>query len=57
MLGVFQLSKNIIDEIRALLKESEKNEDSAAAGYDDGWYSGEVNAYSKVLVLLEKEEQ
>lgn len=51
------MSKDIIDEIRALLKESEKNEDSAAAGYDDGWYSGEVNAYSKVLELLEKEEQ
>lgn len=42
------------DTIEQLLKESEKYSDNAAAGYDEGWYNGELNAYSKVLDIIEK---
>lgn len=44
----------IIDEIKGLLEEADKNADNAACGYDEGWYSGEGNAYEKVLEILEK---
>lgn len=40
--------------IKQLLAESEKYSDNAAAGYDEGWYNGEINAYSKVLDIIEK---
>ena len=42
------------DTIEQLLKESEKYSDNAAAGYDEGWYNGELNDYSKVLDIIEK---
>lgn len=40
--------------IKQLLAESGKYADNAAAGYDEGWYTGEINAYSKVLDIIEK---
>lgn len=48
--------ENIINEIKNLLKESQLNSDNSAAGYDEGWYNGEVNAYEKVLKLLKVEK-
>ena len=42
-----------INQIKALKEESLRNADNAAAGYDEGWYVGEDNAYEKVLELLE----
>ena len=42
------------DTINQLLEESEKYSDNAAAGYDEGWYNGEMNAYSNVLAIIEK---
>lgn len=42
------------DAIKQLLKESEKYSDNAAPGYDEGWYNGELNAYEKVLDIIEK---
>lgn len=49
--------ENAVKEITDLLKESEQNCDGAAAGYDEGFYSGESNAYSNVLNILEKAMQ
>lgn len=40
--------------IKQLLKESEKYSDNAAPGYDEGWYNGEMNAYSNILSIIEK---
>ena len=42
------------DAIKQLLKESEKYSDNAAAGYDEGWYNGEKNAYNNVLDIIKK---
>lgn len=42
------------DTIKQLLKESEKYSNTAAPGYDEGWYNGEKNAYEKVLDIIEK---
>lgn len=42
-----------INQIKALKEEALRNADHAAAGYDEGWYVGEDNAYEKVLELLE----
>ena len=36
------------DAIKQLLK------DNAAAGYDEGWYNGEKNAYNNVLDIIKK---
>ena len=36
------------------LEESAKNSNMAAAGYDEGWYAGEMNAYEKVFNFIEK---
>lgn len=43
-----------INEIKKLLEEANKNADNSACGYDEGWYSGEGNAYEVVLEILEK---
>lgn len=42
------------DTIKQLLEESEKYSDNAAAGYDEGWYNGEKNAYNNVLDIIKK---
>lgn len=52
-----QSNKNIedaINYIKDLLEESEKVD--AASGYDEGWFNGEINAYTKVLGYLEDQE-
>lgn len=43
-----------INNIKYLLKESERHSQHAAMGYDEGWYNGECNAYETVLEILEK---
>ena len=43
-----------IDNIKYLLKESERHSNHAAMGYDEGWYNGECNAYEIVLEILEE---
>ena len=45
--------ENAINEIKRLLEEANKNSKNAACGFDDGWYSGEGNAYEVVLEILE----
>lgn len=45
--------KDVIDNIKHLLKESELHAKNAACGYDEGWYNGECNAYEIVLEKLE----
>ena len=42
-----------INQIKVLKEEALRNADHAAAGYDEGWYVGEDDAYEKVLELLE----
>lgn len=46
--------ENIINEIKKLLDESNKNAENSACGYDEGWYNGEGNAYEIVLEILKK---
>ena len=46
--------EKVIKEIEELLKEAEQNCEIAAAGFDEGFYSGECNAYSNVINLLDK---
>lgn len=45
--------EKIIKEINKLLEEAEQHCESAAVGFD-GFYSGECNAYSNVLNILDK---
>lgn len=45
---------NAIKQIEGLRKESDDNSEHAAAGYDEGWYVGETNAYDKVLDILKE---
>ena len=47
--------ESVISKIQKLLKEAQFNSDNSAAGYDEGWYNGEVNAYEKVLNLLKEQ--
>lgn len=42
------------DTIKQLLAESEKHSNTAAPGYDEGWYNGEKNAYNNVLDIIKK---
>lgn len=42
------------DTIKQLLEESEKYSNTSAHGYDEGWYNGEINAYSNILAIIEK---
>ena len=42
------------DTIEQLLAESEKHSNTAAPGYDEGWYNGEKNAYNNVLDIIKK---
>ena len=50
--------ENIESEVSKLLneslEESAKNLNMAAAGYDEGWNAGEMNAYEKVFNFIEK---
>lgn len=44
---------NVINRVKELLAMSGSNANSAACGYDEGWYCGEANAYETVLKILE----
>ena len=46
--------ENVIKEIDKLLQEAEHHCESAAAGFDEGFYSGECNAYSNAINILDK---
>lgn len=48
--------ENVIKRIEELLKEAEQNCEGAAAGFDEGFYSGECNAYSNILNILNKRD-
>lgn len=48
--------KEVVDHIKDLLKESERVSENAAPGYDEGWYGGEINAYTNILDYLENQE-
>jgi hypothetical protein len=45
--------KEAFNDIKWLLKEAEEHSNNSAYGYDEGWYSGECNAYEIVLEKLE----
>lgn len=45
----------VINEIQELHDEANRRANSAACGYDEGWYNGEGNAYAIVLYLLRNE--
>lgn len=45
--------KEFLSDIKYLLHQSEEHSKYAAAGYDEGWYHGECNAYEIVLEQLE----
>lgn len=40
--------------VERLREEADEHSNKAAAGYDEGWYNGEENAYSEVLTLLKQ---
>lgn len=42
----------IYNNIQKLLNESNENLKNAAAGYDEGWFVGEVTAYDNVLSII-----
>lgn len=44
--------KEVIDDIKYLLKEAETNSINSSYEYE-GWYNGECNAYEIVLEKLE----
>ena len=44
----------VIKEINKLFEEAEQNCESAAAGFNEGFYSGECNVYSNVINILDK---
>ena len=46
--------EKVTKEINKLLEESEQHCESAAAGFDEGFYSSECNAYSNVIDILNK---
>ena len=46
--------QDAINNIKYLLKESERHSQRASMGYDEGWYNGECNAYEIVLEILEE---
>lgn len=48
--------KEVVDHIKDLLKESERVSENVAPGYDEGWYGGEINAYTNILDYLENQE-
>lgn len=52
-----QSTKDAISEVRRLLHESYKNSIAAAAGYDEGYYTGEAEAYENVLEIFKKLER
>lgn len=47
-----KLSK-LYDDIKHLMKEADEHSRNSAAGYDEGWYNGEENAYEIILEKLE----
>lgn len=46
--------EKVLQELKQLRDESERNCDNAAAGYDEGFYAGEEDAYRIAIELLEK---
>lgn len=48
--------KEVVEHIKDLLEESERVSENAASGYDEGWFSGEINAYTNILDYLEDQE-
>lgn len=46
-------TNEVINNIKYLLKESEKHSRTPICGYDKGWYNGKCNAYEIVLEMLE----
>lgn len=44
--------EDIIHKISSLASNADANSKKAAAGYDEGWYNGEANAYDTVLSIL-----
>lgn len=47
-------TRSLINKIKEALAEAEESASTAAAGYDEGWDVGEMNAYEKVLGFLKE---
>lgn len=52
--GIESVESEVSKLLNESLEESAKNSNMAAAGYDEGWYAGEMNAYEKVFNFIEK---
>lgn len=46
--------EKVLQELKRLREEADKNCNNAAAGYDEGCYAGEEDAYRIAIKLLEK---
>lgn len=46
--------ENVIKELERLYNESSQNCETAASGYDAGFYSGELNAYAEALHIIKE---
>jgi hypothetical protein len=47
----------LINEVEKMLKEANKEADSSASGYDQGFYVGKGEALEEVLKLLEENKK
>ena len=52
--STYNIESEVSKFLNESLEESAKNSNMAAAGYDEGWYAGEMNAYEKVFNFIEK---
>lgn len=48
-------TRKFISEIMNLLNEAEEKVENAASGFDEGWYSGAIDAYERVISILSSE--
>lgn len=47
----------LINKVEEMLKETNKQADTSALGYDEGFYVGKGEALEEVLKLLEKNKK
>jgi len=46
--------EKLVNALEKLYQEANENSNNAAAGYDEGFYNGEANAYAEALGLLKE---
>ena len=56
--GIMMINKqNLINEIEKKMSESSKDYDTAAMGFDKGYFAGMETAFAQVLELIESENK